>query len=60
MAEISPNESSSPFMGGDVAPKGALEFKLVRGAINISSLRDFDEPFHDSRTMPLPREFPEV
>ena len=30
-------------MGGNVAPKGALEFKLVRGAINISSLRDFDE-----------------
>ncbi len=43
IAWITRNESSSPFMGGDVAPKGALEFKRVRGAIKISSLRDFDD-----------------
>src|SRR5712691_2747427 len=43
IAGITRNESSGPFMGGDVALKRALEFKRVRGAIKISSLRDFDD-----------------
>src|SRR6267142_3191912 len=34
---------------GDVAPKGAAKSRLVRGAMNISSLRDFDKPFYGSR-----------